>query len=147
MSVTHIPLELRRTVFRRAKHQCEYCLIDEQDTFLGCQIDHVIAEKHGGQTTLENLAVACTLCNRAKGSDIATLVESILTPLFNPRRDTWQGHFQFGDDLMTIQPRTSTGQGTITLLNLNAPERLLERQLLQEMGLYPPINFDSEHTL
>jgi hypothetical protein len=26
-------------------------LIHEDDTYLGCQVDHVISEKHGGETT------------------------------------------------------------------------------------------------
>ena len=25
--------------------------VDEDDTYLGCQIDHIISEKHGGATT------------------------------------------------------------------------------------------------
>ena len=35
------------------------------------EIDHVIAEKHGGQTDKDNLALACTLFNKYKGSDLA----------------------------------------------------------------------------
>jgi 5-methylcytosine-specific restriction endonuclease McrA len=38
------------------------------------QPDHIIAVKHGGQTTLENLAYACYACNHQKGSDIAPLI-------------------------------------------------------------------------
>ena len=60
MSTTYIPVELRRMVFQKAEQKCEYCLIHEDDTFFGCQVDHIIAEKHGGATTLENLALACT---------------------------------------------------------------------------------------
>jgi hypothetical protein len=37
------------------------------------QVDHIIAEKHGGQTLAENLALSCSLCNQAKGSDIASI--------------------------------------------------------------------------
>lgn len=44
---SYIPAELRRLVVDRSKSRCEYCLILETDTFCGCQIDHVIAEKHG----------------------------------------------------------------------------------------------------
>ena len=96
MSVTHIPVQLRRVVFMQAARSCEYCLIHEDDTFFGCQIDHVIAEKHGGETILENLALACTICNRAKGSDIATLVYSKLVRLYNPRLDVWQAEPSVG---------------------------------------------------
>jgi 5-methylcytosine-specific restriction endonuclease McrA len=37
------------------------------------QVDHVIAEKHGGQTALDNLALSCTVRNRQKGSDISSI--------------------------------------------------------------------------
>jgi hypothetical protein len=53
---------------------CEYCLIHEKDTFYGCQVDHIISEKHGGLTTADNLAYACTFCNRCKGSDVGSIV-------------------------------------------------------------------------
>ena len=45
---SYVDASLRRLVESRANHLCEYCLIHEDDTYLGCQVDHVIAEKHGG---------------------------------------------------------------------------------------------------
>ena len=69
MSQTYIPVELRRLVIRRALWRCEYCLLHEDDTYFGCEVDHVVSEKHGGQTVAENLAYACLACNRYKGSD------------------------------------------------------------------------------
>ena len=47
--------------------------IDEEISFAKHQIDHVIAEKHGGETIAENLALSCAVCNKHKGSDIATI--------------------------------------------------------------------------
>ena len=55
---------MRRLVVERAGGVCEYCLIDQEDTYFGCEIEHVISEKHGGATAAENLAVV-----RAWGSD------------------------------------------------------------------------------
>jgi 5-methylcytosine-specific restriction endonuclease McrA len=60
----YIPTELRLLVAERANHLCEYCLIHEDDTFVGCQVDHIISLKHGGQTEADNLAYACAFCNR-----------------------------------------------------------------------------------
>ena len=37
---------LRQLVADRAYHVCEYCLIYEDDTFWGCQVDHIISLKH-----------------------------------------------------------------------------------------------------
>ena len=47
---SYVSVELRRAVEARADGVCEYCLIHERDTFLGCQVDHVVSEKHGGPT-------------------------------------------------------------------------------------------------
>jgi hypothetical protein len=47
---SHVSAELRRLVRERAAGICEYCLIDEANTFLSHQIEHVISEKHGGVT-------------------------------------------------------------------------------------------------
>ena len=67
MSSTYIPSALRRFVCNRAKGCCEYCLISEATAFVPHEIDHVIAEKHGGLTEAENLPLSCTLCNKHKG--------------------------------------------------------------------------------
>jgi hypothetical protein len=48
VSTSYISAELRRLVVARAESLCEYCLIHEEDTFFGCEVDHVISEKHGG---------------------------------------------------------------------------------------------------
>jgi hypothetical protein len=71
-------------------------LIHEDDTFFGCDVDHVISEKHGGLTAVDNLAWACLLCNRAKGSDIGSISAktAALTRLFNPRLDYWSEPFK-----------------------------------------------------
>src|SRR5919199_3730865 len=93
---SYVSAELRRLVAQRANGLCEYCLIHESDTFLGCQVDHVISEKHGGTTELDNLAYACTFCNRAKGTDVGSIVRStgIFCRFFNPRLDQWAEHFE-----------------------------------------------------
>ena len=94
MSDTYIPAKLRRQVIVRAKQRCEYCSIAEADTFLGCEVDHIVSEKHGGPTDASNLALACVICNRAKGSNIATVGEDGgLIQLFNPRLHVWSNHF------------------------------------------------------
>ena len=96
MSTTHIPIALRRQVRERAGECCEYCLIPESMTWALHTVDHIIAEKHGGATAADNLALACTLCNSHKGSDLASIDEQtgFIELLFRPRRDRWSDHFQ-----------------------------------------------------
>ena len=77
---------LELEVRRRAAGRCEYCLFPESASELHFHIDHIIAEKHGGQSESENLALACFSCNLRKGPNIAGLDPDTreLTPLFNP---------------------------------------------------------------
>ncbi len=130
MSRTHILAELRRSVRLRAGDCCEYCLIPESMTLAAHEIDHVIAEKHGGPTDAGNLALACALCNGFKGSDLASIdAESgAIAPLFNPRRDRWTDHFRL--ETGRIEPLTPSGRATVRLLQLNYADRIEERELL-----------------
>jgi HNH endonuclease len=140
VSASYLTSELRRLVADRAGHLCEYCLIHAEDMFFGCEVDHVISEKHGGLTREDNLAYACLPCNRYKGSDIASIVSPTgeLIRLFNPRRDRWADHFRLDEDGVTILPLSVLGEATIRLLRLNDGDRLLERQTLRSVNRYPP---------
>jgi hypothetical protein len=142
LSTTHIIAELRRLVITRADSLCEYCLIHEEDTFFGCEVDHIISEKHGGPTEADNLAYACLICNRNKGSDIGSILlpmsSGVFVRLFNPRVDLWSEHFALDEsDGITIRPLTPVGEVTTRILEFNSGERLLERQTLREVGRYP----------
>lgn len=129
---TYISADLRRLVVDRAAGRCEYCQIRESDTFLGCQIDHIISEKHGGQTVESNLAYTCTFCNRFKGTDIGSLAQSTgkFNRFYNPRADEWRDHFEF--DGFTIVPKTPIGEATCRILRFNDPDRILERKIVSE---------------
>jgi hypothetical protein len=135
---SYVSAELRRLVESRAERTCEYCLIHESDTFFGCQVDHIVSEKHGGSTEGENLAYACTFCNQSKGTDVASVspMTGGLVRLFNPRTDHWADHFSLRGN--AIEPLTPIGEVTARILRLNEPERVLERETLIGMGRYPP---------
>jgi hypothetical protein len=142
LSTTYISAELRRQIVARAEHLCEYCLIHEDDTFFGCEIDHVISEKHGGQTEADNLAYACLICNRNKGSDVGSIVpplsSGVFCRFFNPRIDRWSEHFGLDEaDDAVIRPLTDIGDVTARIFAFNISERLLERQALRDVGRYP----------
>src|SRR4029450_2501196 len=132
--------ELRRQVVERAGNCCEYCLLPQELAASTHQVDHVIAEKHGGQTVFDNLALSCTVCNRRKGSDIGSIDSETgtLVPLFNPRTQKWADHFLF--DGTYIVGLTAVGRTTVAFLQLNAFERLAERAALLQTGRYLPQN-------
>ncbi len=125
--------DLARTVKERAGGRCEYCRIPQSGFPLPFQIDHVVAEKHAGETAQDNLALACPHCNRYKGSNIAGLdpASGQLVGLFHPRTDVWAKHFRF--DGPRILGRTPTGRVTVQVLAMNAEDLLLFRtELLRE---------------
>lgn len=128
---------LRDLVITRAEHLCEYCLIHEEDTYLGCEVDHIISVKHGGSTTADNLAYACFFCNRYKGSDVGSIIgkTNYYVRFFNPRVDRWAEHFQL--DGLEIHPLNDVGEATARILRFNDVERLLERQDLIRQARYP----------
>jgi hypothetical protein len=139
MSRTHIPAVLRRLVHQRATGCCEYCRMPEKFSFLPHQIDHVIPEKHGGQTNAANCALACVLCNQHKGSDLTSIDPATrqITLLFNPRQHHWTEHFALAEEGLLISA-TPEGRATIWLLQLNQPERVEERKLLKDSGFWNP---------
>jgi len=143
MSASHVSAALRRLVRERASECCEYCLIHEAVTWALHTIDHIIAEKHGGTTTADNLALACTVCNSRKGSDLSSMDEQTgaIEPIFNPRRDRWVDHFQLIQG--RIEPCTAKGRATTRLLRLNEPNRIEERVLLVATGLIREPTHDS----
>ena len=133
--MTYIPVALRRQVYERAKGCCEYCLIPDLATFSAHEIDHIIAQKHGGLTEAENLALSCTLCNQYKGSDLASIdpETSQIVTLYHPRQDLWYEHFQLKE--AEFVALSGKGRVTIRLLQLNRRDRVEERQLLLQAGM------------
>ena len=127
MSDTRIPATLRRFVAARAQWRCEYCGVAEADTWFGCEVDHIISEKHEGATDESNLAFACMPCNRHKGSDVASVTKSgSVIELFHPRRHLWNEHFRReGPRIIGI---TAIGEATVRVLKMNIPERIEERR-------------------
>lgn len=95
-----------------------------------------LAEKHGGSASPDNLALSCMPCNRRIGSDISSIdpITGKTTPFFNPRIQDWSSHFSLnGVEIVGLTPE---GRATVHLLQLNADERLLEREELIAAGHY-----------
>jgi len=94
------------------------------------QVDHVVAEKHGGETVVDNLALACTFCNRFKGTDLGSMSESTgqLVRFFNPRTDVWADHFTNVN--FQILPKDPIGEVTVRILQFNLEERVFERAII-----------------
>jgi hypothetical protein len=119
---------------------CEYCQRPSAWEPAGhaFQIDHIIAEKHGGKTVSENLALACIRCNSYKGPNIAGIdpLEGRVVSLYHPRRDRWDEHFRWnGPVLVGVAPEA---RATIEVLAINHPASVAFRASLIAEGVFPP---------
>jgi 5-methylcytosine-specific restriction endonuclease McrA len=128
---------LKRLVWSRAKNACEYCHMPSRFYLSPYQIDHIIAEKHGGLTTSQNLALACYHCNLHKGPNIAGKDPSTrrISRLFHPRKDHWDDHFQWRAGRLV--GKTTIGRASIAVLKINDPAYLCVRKALKQSGLFP----------
>jgi hypothetical protein len=139
--VTLISSTLRVAVTERARHRCEYCLLSQESQVATFPVDHVFPTVLGGETLLDNLALACPRCNAGKWTRLEALdpVSSEVVRLFNPRTDGWSTHFRWSaTDSVILEALTPTGRATLSLLDMNAPPHLSVRRLLRTLGLHPP---------
>ena len=86
----------RELVRDRAGNRCEYCgAVEGLRARIRFHVEHIVARQHGGGDALENLALACHLCNAHKGPNLSGIDAATerLAPLFHPRRDRWAEHF------------------------------------------------------
>lgn len=121
---------MRRRIWRRADHRCEYCLIPQEATpFFTFHVEHIIAKQHVAETADESqLALACNRCNAYKGPNLSSVDPETrqIVLLFNPRQDPWREHFTILDG--EVLGRTPSGRATVRLLNMNALNRVELRQ-------------------
>ncbi|WNZ23953.1 HNH endonuclease [Leptolyngbya sp. NK1-12] len=137
MTSAKISADLRQLVSERAQGRCDYCFLHQNFSIYTYEVDHIIAQKHGGPTTADNLALSCLSCNRHKGTDIATFDPATgeITLLFHPRNQSWVEHFRLNNG--RSEGMTPAGRVTAKLLMFNTPTRILERQLLIAQKQYP----------
>jgi hypothetical protein len=136
-------IALMDLVRRRARGNCEYCRMPQVYDELPFEIDHVIAEQHGGKTVLGNLALACFACNHRKGPNLAGVDPKTRkkTWLFHPRRHSWSRHFRWVGPVLV--GRTAVGRATIAVLGINSAHRVRHRRELIDEGVFPPHELNS----
>lgn len=130
---------LEALVWQRANSRCEYCQMPQALDPIRFEIDHIIAKKHGGLTSEDNLALSCFHCNSHKGPNIAGFdpLTGELVRLFHPRRDRWTEHF--GWESAELRGLTDIGRTTIRVLVINHPELVVLRLSLIDEGIFPDL--------
>ena len=133
-----IPASLRRQVVQRAGGRCEYCGLSQAGQEAQFHVDHITPVSTGGQTTLDNLALACVSCSLRKGAreEVVDPQTGKLVGLFHPRRDSWKSHFNW--DVLRIAGLTPTGRATVVALQLNRPLALAIREEETHRHRHPP---------
>ena len=128
---------LEKLVRRRAGNSCEYCRLPQRFSRLPFSIDHVIARQHQGPTIESNLALACAICNRHKGPNIAGIDPQTkqMIRLFHPRRDVWSNHFRWSGP--AVIGLTDVARATVAVLAINHPAQTAIRNALINEGELP----------
>jgi hypothetical protein len=140
MSTTRVPKALRARVAEQAGQRCGYCLSSETITGIALEIDHLLPEALGGETTEDNLWLACSACNDAKGDRVTARdpLTGEWATLFNPRTQRWHDHFTWTDGGARIEGLTPTGRATVLALQLNRALLVGARRAWVLAGWHPP---------
>ncbi|MEO8611153.1 MAG: HNH endonuclease signature motif containing protein [Chloroflexota bacterium] len=135
--MNRVSQKIRQQIRERAGGRCEYCYLPELYGITRFHADHIIpVRRHLGSKSIENLAWACVSCNTNKSSDIASYDTDTrqLTPLYNPRSQLWDDHFEITDGF--IIGKTPSGRVTARLLEMNILGQVEMRRYLIKAGLW-----------
>jgi len=137
---TPISNEVRQNVQQAFNNRCVYCQSAQQYVLGVLEIDHIIPLSAGGTTEEDNLCLSCRLCNGYKASQTSAIdpISQDSVPLFNPRTQTWDTHFEWDDSGIQINGITECGRATVTALKLNNKIALMVRQNWVKAGWHPP---------
>lgn len=137
----YITVEEQRIIIERAQYRCEYCQSWMNYATQPFVFEHIIPHSRGGDTTKENLALACGGCNGHKynKTEAPDPLSGRMVPLYNPRQQRWQDHFSWNEDFTRVVGLTATGRATIKALRMNRPGVVNMRKLLRTVGKHPPL--------
>jgi hypothetical protein len=136
----YISTELQRSVRNRFSDCCAYCRTAEKLTATVFEFEHIVPRSAGGETTLENLCLACPMCNRYK-SDSSSAIDpltKVVVPLFHPHQDRWADHFAWSDDSTEVVALTANGRATIAALKMNRAAMIRVRRMWVALAEHPP---------
>jgi HNH endonuclease len=141
MGSSYIAVELRSQVRENDQDRCCYCITTEANSGIRMTFDHIFPRAKGGETTFDNLCLACRSCNEFK-SNTTEAIDNLTketVELFNPRRHDWQSHFEWSADGTEILGKTAIGRVTATILQMNNLVIIAARRRWVSVGWHPPI--------
>lgn len=123
-------------VSARARHVCEYCHAPEVIFNLPFEVEHIIPQASGGESSPDNLALSCRSCNLHKSDAVAAFDEQTQSTarLFHPRRDDWSEHFTINAETGEIEGLTDIGRATVLRLRINSAAQVSARREWIKLG-------------
>lgn len=139
MSKSYIPRFDLKLLEEHYHGYCEYCLYSQKYTSIKFHNEHIIPLILKGKSEFMNLAKACGYCNGKKATHIEWLdpISQQIVPLFHPRKDEWNDHFEWSADRLLIIGKTPTGRATVELLDMNSAGIVNLRAILPKSE-HPP---------
>ncbi len=131
---------LKSQVIERAQGNCEYCRSQARFATQAFSIEHITPQSKGGQTALDNLALACQGCNNHKynKTKAADPITTEIVPLYHPRQQKWEEHFSWNEDFTLIIGITKIGRAFVEALQLNREGLVNLRRVLYRVSEHPP---------
>jgi len=134
----HIPIILAKEVRARAREVCEYCRLPQRSQEATFHIDHIIPRANGGETSSDNLALACVTCSLRKAARLHAIDPQTreLVSIFHHREQVWGQHFKLTDEFL-FEGLTPTGRATVEALGMNRVAIVSIRKELSFLGRFP----------
>jgi hypothetical protein len=131
---------LKNKVVERAQGNCEYCRSQARFATQTFSIEHIIPQSKGGQSSLDNLALACQGCNNHKYNKIEAIdpITGEIAPLYHPKQQKWSEHFSWNEDFSLLIGITTIGRVTVETLQLNQEGLVNLRRVLCMANEHPP---------
>lgn len=138
---SYVSVALRREVVADAGHRCGYCQTDERLSGIPLSVEHIVPRSRGGTSTRVNLWMACRSCNEFKGAQVEAddPATGERVPLFNPRTQRWDEHFDWSENATSINGLSAVGRATVDALQMNRPLLMLARKRWTLNGWHPPV--------
>jgi 5-methylcytosine-specific restriction endonuclease McrA len=124
--MSKIKKDLDSKIRRKSKNRCGYCLNPQELIPYKLEIEHIFPQSLGGESTEENLWLACRECNAHKAARIKAVdnLTGKTVKLFNPRTQKWNKHFEFSTDKTEIIGKTPCGRATVESLQVKYHNQL-----------------------
>jgi hypothetical protein len=137
--MSYLSKDLKQRIREHFQDCCAYCLSPQALIPVTFEFDHITPTSAGGETSFENICLACPSCNSYKldaqsGPDPET---GKLVALFHPQQEQWHKHFAWDETKTLLLGLTPSGRATIVRLHMNRPALVGLRELWVAFGKFP----------